>query len=303
MDHDQRLKLLVQALFSHLIRLVLPGWWDRFRFDAVEWLQQEVFLDPPQGETGAIDLAAKVKLNRPVPMGRANHLETLVLVEIEARDRAATLREKIFDYRDVLRVRYGLPVLPVAVFLGVGLEGIGWDEYVEDYWEEQIERCRFAYVGLPRLDADAQVQGDNLFAVALTGLMAAPDDQRARIKADAMQKAATCGENDYVRTLMCECIDAYTQLHPPHLAEYLGLLATPKYKEAGMAMMTTREEGEKVGKVKGKIEVLEILLAERFGALAPSVQERLETRTREQLDELTRKLLTAQSLRELGLEP
>ena len=54
----------------------------------------------------------------------------------------------MFDYYIQLRRDTGLPVLPIALFLRVGLDGTGWDTY-EEHWEQRIIRFEYAYVGLP----------------------------------------------------------------------------------------------------------------------------------------------------------
>ena len=52
-----------------------------------------------------------------------------------------------------LRRDTGLPVLPVALFLRVGLDGVGWDAYEEHFWEHRVVRFEYAYVGLPALES------------------------------------------------------------------------------------------------------------------------------------------------------
>src|SRR5215471_1343460 len=102
MDHDQRFKLLIQEFFAEFLRLFFPAWADRFDFGQVEWLQQEAFLDPPQGQRRAIDLVAKLHARRPVTPGQAPAGEqvwlALVHIEVEHRDTVAPLRASMFDY-------------------------------------------------------------------------------------------------------------------------------------------------------------------------------------------------------------
>ena len=52
-----------------------------------------------------------------------------------------------------LRARHGLPVLPIGLYLRVGLQGIGVDVYEEHFWELRPVRFEYLYVGLPALDA------------------------------------------------------------------------------------------------------------------------------------------------------
>ncbi len=60
----------------------------------------------------------------------------------------------MFSYYEQLRRQYGLPVLPVALYLRAGLDGIGWDIYEETYWEQPLLSFEYAYVGLPGLEGE-----------------------------------------------------------------------------------------------------------------------------------------------------
>lgn len=65
------------------------------------------------------------------------------------------------------------------------------------------------------------------------------------------------------------------------------------------------EEGEVRGRAEGRAEgrqqVLLNLLRAKFGELSPAIEDRLRTRSVEELDALALRLLHAQSLEELGL--
>ena len=65
----------------------------------------------------------------------------------------------MFDSYAHLRRTYRLPVLPLALFLRVGRDGIGVDVYEERFWEFELLRFRYLYVGLPALDALEYVEG------------------------------------------------------------------------------------------------------------------------------------------------
>lgn len=297
MDHDQRLKLLLEAFFAEFVRLALPGWVDRFDFDKVEWLPQEVFPNPPQGERRVVDLVARLPVRQPLT-GAEQTMMTLVHVELESAESAAPLRKRMYDYRNFLQTKHGVPVLPMALFLRVGLEGVGWDVYEEWYWERRIVHFEYAYIGLPALDAFQHVQSDNLLASALAVLMRVPDDRRAELKVEAMQRAATSGQDAYRRHPLCECVEAYLPLEGPHLAEYSQLLLTPRYQEAKMIGQTSYEKGMQHGQLK----LLQRQLEHRFGPLDESVLAKLTALPPDKLTDIGEQLLTAQSLQELGLE-
>jgi hypothetical protein len=298
MDHDQRLKALLREFLAEFVALVLAAWQGRFDFAGAEWLQQEVFPDPPRGRRRIIDLLARLKVLRPV--GEAD--QTLIHIEVESGDSVADLRARMPEYRAFLRHRHALPVLSLALYLGVGLEGVGWDEQAERYWEEELGRTRWAYLGLPALDARAYVEGGNLLGVALAVLMRIPPDEKAWLKARAMQRVAEAQLSEFRRYLLMECIEAYLPLEGPHLAEFERLLTTEEFKMALKIGKTSFETGMEQGQERGQRALLRRQLEKRFGPLSETVRQRLEAWPADKLPELGETLLTAKSLAELGLE-
>src|SRR5690242_5275282 len=86
-DHDQRLKVLLRELFEEFFRLFYPAWAERFDFTQVEWLDKEVFTDPPQGERRYLDLLARLPVRQPVVLPGApvaEHWIILVHLEVES---------------------------------------------------------------------------------------------------------------------------------------------------------------------------------------------------------------------------
>jgi hypothetical protein len=139
----------------------------------VEWLDTELFHDPPDGSRHALDMVAQVPLaDRAEPGASASLL--LVHVEIEASDRTTQLRSRLPYYYHFLRDKYGLPVLPIVLYLKVGLEGIGVHQCVETVWELEVSRFQYLYVGLHGLDGVEYAKGDNWLGVALSVLMKIP---------------------------------------------------------------------------------------------------------------------------------
>src|SRR5438270_316515 len=83
------------------------------------------------------DLDPRLPTRQPVPGTRAEQWLALIHVEIESADTVQPLRARMHDYYGQLR-RHGLPVLPVALYLRVGLEGIGVDVYIERFWDFEV---------------------------------------------------------------------------------------------------------------------------------------------------------------------
>jgi hypothetical protein len=151
-DHDQRFKTLIQEFFADFLALFFTQWAERLDGAAVEWLHQEVFPDPPEGARRVLDLVGKLPTRQIVPgqrSGETNNWLALVHIEIESADKVSPLRPRMFHSYVNLRDKYHLPVLPIGLFLQVGLNGIGTDVYEEFFWEFQAVRFQYLYVGLP----------------------------------------------------------------------------------------------------------------------------------------------------------
>ena len=304
-DHDQRFKSLLKAFFAEFFQVFFPAWADRFDFSRVDWLEQEVFTDPPRGERRSLDLVARLPLRPGVPPPAPPSGEpadcwlTLIHVEIESRDAVAPLRPRMFSYYEQLRRQHGLPVLPIALYLRVGLDGIGWDVYEEKYWDHRLLSFSYAYVGLPGLDGEQYVAGEQLLGVALTALMRVPPARRAEVHAEALRRLAEARENDYRRYLLLDCLEAYATLDEAQAQELAALLRTERYQGAQAMAATTFEKGgfatrpadDAPGAARGPVRPVE--------SRCPTAPREPEPRAAQAL---ALALLKAQSLQELGLE-
>jgi hypothetical protein len=220
-DHDQRFKTLLHEFFAEFFQLFFPDWADRFDFTQVEWLDKEMFPDPPQGDRRVLDLVVKVPVKQAVAAEQAEAGPWIALlhVEVESADRVASFRPRMFQYYQFLRHRHNLPVLPVGLFLRVGMEGIGWDVYEERFWERTLVHFEYAYVGLPALPAVQYVQGENYLGVAMSALMQLSEAQRREIKAEAMRRFRESNLSEYRRFLLADFVEAYLPLREADQAE------------------------------------------------------------------------------------
>lgn len=307
-DHDQRLKVLLKEFFEAFFLCFFPTWAARFDFTEIDWLDKELFTAPPQGEKRRLDLVARLKLrpDAPPPRDDVTDLVALVHVEVESRGSVSEFRPRMFDYYVQLRRDTGLPVLPIVLLLRVGLEGIGWDAYEEHFWEQQVLRFEFAYVGLPALPAEPFATGENLLGVALSALMRQPADRQAELYVEGLKRIAGSGENDFRRFLLAECLEAYAELDEAQKDRFQALLQTEAYREVKPLMKTTYERGIEQGIERG-IEQGERRAAlrqmeKKFGPLSAEVKRRVEALSPESLARLQLDLLDAQALEELRLD-
>jgi hypothetical protein len=298
--HDQRLKVLLKEFFEQFFLCFFPRWAARFDFRDLTWLDKEVFLAPPQGEKRQLDLVARLRVQPGVPRPgpAADDLLALVHVEVESRASAQAFRPRMFEYYVQLRRDSGLPVLPIGLFLRIGLDGVGWDAYEEHFWEQRLLRFEYAYVGLPALPAEDYATGEHLLGVALSALMRVPAERRVELHAEALKRIAQSGENDWRRFLLAECVEAYADLDEAQRQQLQALMNTEPYQEARPLMITTYERGRIAGRLETVLEQLEA----KFGPLPATVRQRVEALSPEELRQLTLDLVKAQSLKELHLE-
>lgn len=298
--HDPRFKRLLQEFFGEFFWLFFPAWAERFDFSSVEWLDKEIMTDRLEGESRFVDVVAKLATREPLPGpdGRsADSWVALVHVEIEAADKVAPLRRRMFHYYEPLRRRHDLPVLPIGVYLRVGLDGIGWDTYVEKFWEQELVRFNYAYVGLPALDAEQYVRQDNWLGVALAALMRVTKERKIQLAGEALERIVHCPEDSYRKTLLCECVSAYLPVDEEGRRQFESMVRNhpdPGVQAMEMGLLDHVEQ-------RAQRNLLRELLEARFGQLSPPVLVRLDDWPADRLTELGRALMSAASLEDLGL--
>jgi hypothetical protein len=178
----------------------------------------------------------------------------------------------------------------VCLFLRVGLDGIGWDAYEERIWDHVLLRFEYAYVGLPALDGSQYMTGPNILGVALAALMRLPAADRARLKAEGLERIARSRENDVRKHLLVECFDRYFSLTPAEREEF-ERIAAERFVEVKMIRSTIQEEGQR--------RMLRKQLEKKFGPLPPEVVERLEELPGDKLEEIALAYTDVASLAEL----
>jgi hypothetical protein len=281
------------------LALFLPGLAGRLA-PGVEWQTQEVFTNPPLGLVRRVDLLALVteKLDDEKTRERLLHLE------VESAESLTEVRKKIGYYYPGLRTKHNLPVTCLALYLRVGLQGQGWDEYVEEEEgaSEPVYRVRWRYVGLPALPAERYLASDNWLGVALSALMRIEPGRKAWLRAEILRRLATeCQENNYRKLLLINCAETYLPLEGAQEAEYLRLLREDvRYQEAGKMVLTTYDRGVAAGERQALQAVVVRLATKVCGAPDESTLKKLrEIEDVARLENLVDAATTAQSWEQL----
>lgn len=305
-DHDQRLKVLLREFFREFFETFFKEWAARFDFDGLEFLDKELFLEPPTGERRQLDLVAKLRTREPVPGmpgADSRKLIALIHIEVESARSVADFRRRMYEYYEHLRRHHQMPVLPVVLFLNAGLEGLRSDTYEERFWELPTLRFEYLCVGLPAMTGTEFLDGRSALGAALAALMKLPAESKALLRAKAADIVLKLTDPDPERqtrrrVMLFEFIEAYWKLDDDQLREYEELTRTEEFKGVRQMAATTFEKGIDVGERK----ILRSLLEKRFGPLTPAARGKLESWPADRLEELGERLLTARSLKELGFE-
>lgn len=278
MDHDQRFKTLIREFFADFLRLFFADWAARLDLDRVEWLDKELLPNPPEGSRHQLDLVARVRTREKVSDQHADDPEqwlALIHIEIESPEGTTSLKSRLPRYYIHLRDCYSLPVLPIVIYLKVGLDGIGVDHVEERFWELRALAFDYLYVGLPGLNAIEYIQSDNWLGVALTALMRISPDQTAWMGAEALRRLVEAPLTEQQRFLLGDCVQAYLQMDEQQRQEYDRLLAEKSYSKVLTMNKTVFESGLEKGMEKGMQKVLLRLGTKQFGKPSREIEERI----------------------------
>ncbi|MFM7204837.1 MAG: Rpn family recombination-promoting nuclease/putative transposase [Myxococcota bacterium] len=317
MYHDRLFKQLMRSDFPGFVQLFFPSVFAQTDFSTLEWLDKEFFADLPKGAVRTSDLVAKVMMNG------EESLTFLFLTELESypgqQVGGQVLGERLFQYYSLLWNRYRLPVFPVVVYIvesRVALEAHTHKHTLFGYVTNQLH---YQVVGLPKLSAEDYLKRGTLMAGALGASMSPGQWSRAELKLYCLETVARAPGNEAQKFVAVNHIETYLELSDDEAQQFDTLLMEEKHVEAQEVHLTWADKlilkgraegearGEARGEAKGEVNGIRRTLARqlerKFGLLSPAVLARLGAISPlERLDALAEQVLTASSLRELGLE-
>jgi len=165
--------------------------------------------------------------------GQEAFTQVIFHVEVEAEDRLTGLRPRVCEYNRDLQRTYELPVISLGLYLRVALDGRGFDAYEETIFEDTGLRFQWRYLGLPGLEAEEHVAGDNWLGVALSALMQMAPGRRAWVAAEAMRRLLEAPLKREDKAYLCECVQAYLPLTPDQRVAFNQLLQREAWFKVG----------------------------------------------------------------------
>jgi hypothetical protein len=279
--HDQLFKQLLQAFFADFLRLFDPEMADNLDLSTVTFVNPETFTDIQQGERRTADLVARVRTIMGVP--------ELVLLHAEVqRKREPDFPQRMWEYYHLLRLRERLPVIPIALVLYPGREGITLEEYSEGVFGRTYVTFRYLQISLPRLPADDYLQRGPLAAGLASLMRPAAKGRAARIALHLAclrhsHQAEASGLDDARTELLVNMVATYLPLSASEENELRVQLqrggdTTMEATEltwADRILLRGREQGQQEGLRVARQAVRRVLI-QRFGPLPSSITMQLD---------------------------
>lgn len=153
---------------------------------------------------------------------------------------------------------------------------------------------QYQMIQLSQLDWRDFLQTTNPVAIALMARMNIAPRERWRVKAASLRLLVGAPLSRTQRRLLSQFIDVYLRLRRAEEQAFQAEVATfmAPEREAVMEIVTSweekgRAEGLMEGEVRGQRRVLEIVLAQKFGALPNHLAQQLQALSSSQLTALT----------------
>ncbi|MEO1084216.1 MAG: DUF4351 domain-containing protein [Acidobacteriota bacterium] len=326
-QHDALWKSLLQAFFPDFLGAVAPDVADQLILEERTFLEQEAFVDLPDGHKALLDLLARV------PAYRGPERVVLVHVEVEMTFRRAMDR-RMWRYFAHLSLKYDEPILPIVLFLRGGDGGATRRHVRRRFGSTQINHFSYWSLGLSRARVDDLLRHGPL-GVALASCVRRdlpPDELKLRCLEALLESAA----NDAESQLLLDAVNTYIKMNKdqeinyvnrvkasPHRKEIRAMELTwagqleqklekkleKKYREIGRreGLELGKKQGVELGKKQGvelgKKQGVELarsvflkILAQRFGELPLSLLDRVDAVPPKRLESLTDAALTAPTL-------
>jgi hypothetical protein len=289
-DHDALFKLLLTNFFREFLELAAPELAEALDPEALIFLDKESFstlLDPDRREA---DLVVQARL-RQEPATLLIHLEHQAQAD-------ATLARRMFRYFARFYDAFDMPVYPIALCSYARPRTLASHRHELSVLSRSILRFEFPMLQLNRLDWRDFLQTTNPVAIALMARMHIAPRDRWRVKAASLPLLVGAPLSGAQRRLLSQFIDVYLRLQGAEEQAFqaeVATFATPE-REAVMEIVTSWEQK---GRAEGQRQVLELVLAQKLGALPEDLLAHLGSLSSRQLTALTLALPTLTSTDDL----
>ncbi len=291
MTYDQLFKDLLKTFFKEFIELFFPEVTSRLNWREIEFLEQEVFTNVPEGSRRTADLVAKVATHEGEP--------ELILVHVEVEHPwRCTFPYRMFEYYVLLRLRHRLSVFPIAILPERKVKGFEQEAYCEELFGHELLSFNYFHIGLPGISVDDYWAEDNPISWGFASLMDSGERERALLLIECYRRVGESSLDEAKRALLINFITTCYQLTPDEETDFQRLLAEEEYQEVREMQGTYFDKLERQGMQKLLMRQLQV----KFGPLPQEVADRVQKiESEDELTKIAERFITASSLAELGL--
>ena len=304
MGHDQFFKEFFRTFFRDFLELFYPDISAALDFGTLRFAEKEVFTDFPEGRMRTADVVAELQTS--------DGIDKLVLVHIEVEfEWGSDFGERMYEYYTLLRQRYRKPIIPIAVFIHGGGDGVEEETYNEASLGWRRVQFWYESVSLAHLDAEEYVGKGNPVAAALAALMnRRKASEPLTLRALMLNAVYGSGLDDVGKFQLRSIIEAYFELDAKQAERFERDFSKEFGEVKEMEVMWGErmkakwvKEGRQEGLIEGKRETLLRQLAKKFGSLSEDVMAQIRAlESADELDVRLDRVLTATSLEEMELE-
>ncbi len=270
MDHDSKFKVMIKDRFSDLIAMFAPHLHSQFDFDQIEWLNKEVFVDPPLNTKYRLDLIAKVKVKQATNSTQESQSSekwfAIIFVETESGDSVTSIKNRLFQYYFLVWLEYKMLIFPIVLFLNMNKDGIHRDKVEHVFFDEIVMTLNYLGIGLRGLDAVEYLEKDFPLGYGLASLMK-QTQAPFEIAKQAAQKIRGSDVNDRTKDLLGDCLLSYCDLNEEQMQEVyvkLKLEPTPKLIPRNVTIFQRIEDAEERARCTQLCSSIQTLLSSRF---------------------------------------
>jgi hypothetical protein len=233
-DHDRLFKELLTTFFVDFLKLFAPDVVAFLDVDSIEFLDKEIFTDVTAGERYEADVIVKARFR-----GR----DTCFLIHVEHQaSKQGDFARRMFVYFARLHEKYGLPIVPIALFSYDAPKTPEPSVYeVALPSGETVVRFAYRTVQLNRLTWRDFLRHENPVAAALMAKMDIAVEERPRVKLECLRLLATLKLDPARTRLISGFVDTYLRLSPNEETRFETALAeiVPQKEREGVMELTT----------------------------------------------------------------
>jgi predicted transposase YdaD len=246
MSHDHLFKELLQTFLPEFVELFLPAEAAQLDWSSTQFLDKEVFTDLGEGSRRAVDLVARVRTKD----GQPELL--LVHVDVEA-DPRGDFPSRMYDYYAMLRLKFRVPVLPVAVFLRPGFGGIGKGRHTETILGLKVLDFEYHQIALPDVPY-SQASPSNPVTHAIAPLLRDRPRDPVDLVLTSLRGITRTATDEARQELLAVFLSAYAPLNPEQNADLTSRLGNNQDKEVERMRTMWHELGAEEGRLEGRLE-------------------------------------------------